>query len=833
MTAGFFGLSQAGKSYLISSLAADENGKLLTDFDGEELDFVEHLNPEGGGKEATGIVTRFSRQLDLRRVPGYPLELKIFSEIEMAKIFINSFFNDFNQEKFDYQCTQERVNAVLKQVSGKVGSLETGITEDDVVDLQDYVMDNFGKSTAVLNANYWKRATELAPRLKPADRAVLFSVLWGEVEAFGQAYIRFAELFSRLGHAKTVFAPIKAAIKYTDEGKLSKVDSIMNVDMIARLDTSRDESIDVRPLLAEGEVGEVVTITLAELTSITAELVFPLKKEPRVPIVEKIDLLDFPGYRGRMDVKDINSDFTLAGAILRGKVAYLFERYTDSQEMNILVMCTPSNAQSEINEIGPVLERWINKTQGSDPEVRGARNPGLLWAITKFDIRLSTDLSKSEENLKAAWGSGGLLQQTILERFGTYDWFKNWSVGKPFNNVFLVRKPGFKVAFLQMAGDKELAIAEQEANQLDIMRRTFIQDPEILAHVNEPGRRWDEMLALNDGGMKGVSDYLSTIASVEYKQKRIIEQLNEKIALVQQRFEQWYQSDGADAVMKQRKLAQDIATVLKKRAILLGELLHLLQLPRETIFSLYHADTVMDISEESTTPEMNDSFALGGTEFDFGGDFDLFGEAPVEMSASVEKAPIAQVQRSPFAHACFKAWIEHMNKVSSQEGVQRFFQLNAESIKLIDAMVQEIKTGAVRMKLEERLTQAVIENEKKAYKRDQIVERQVFVVHSLLSDFLAWLGCHELDNSKRPASLINAEMKVFEQRAGVLDEQDLPKLDDKTAKFAQSYIFDWFVAFGYLCEQNAGHSAGREIDATQNAKLGEVLSTFTLAKQEA
>jgi hypothetical protein len=60
MTIGFFGLSQAGKSYLISALAAGENGKLGTVLGGHQLNFLTHINPVGG-KEATGLVTRFSR----------------------------------------------------------------------------------------------------------------------------------------------------------------------------------------------------------------------------------------------------------------------------------------------------------------------------------------------------------------------------------------------------------------------------------------------------------------------------------------------------------------------------------------------------------------------------------------------------------------------------------------------------------------------------------------------------------------------------------------------------------------------------------------------------
>src|SRR5690606_2042453 len=59
MTIRFFGLSQASKSYLISALAAGENGKLGTVLGGHQLDFLTHINPPGGGKEATGLVTRF------------------------------------------------------------------------------------------------------------------------------------------------------------------------------------------------------------------------------------------------------------------------------------------------------------------------------------------------------------------------------------------------------------------------------------------------------------------------------------------------------------------------------------------------------------------------------------------------------------------------------------------------------------------------------------------------------------------------------------------------------------------------------------------------------
>lgn len=832
VTAGFFGLSQAGKSYLISALAADKQGKLQTIFDGKTLDFVEHINPEGGGKEATGLVTRFSRSAT-GGISGYPLKLQIFSEVEIIKILINSFFNDFDKEKLDYICDQNKINEVLKKVSNKICAHPIeGLTEDSVVDLQDYAMENFGKSLSALNANYWAKATALAPKLAVEDRATLFSILWGEFPEFNDVYIQFAKTLATLGHATTVYAPLTAVIKEKEGGGISKADSIMNVDMVERLGTSRDEKITVRPKVSEDEVAESVEISLSQLTILTAELVFPLMNETRVPVVENIDLLDFPGYRGRLNITQITSDNPVSQLILRGKVAYLFERYTDSQEMNILIMCTPSNTQSEVNDVGPVLERWINKTQGESAEVRGTRKAGLLWAVTKFDIRIQDKLTTTEENLKISWGSDGLLKQTILERFGHYDWFKNWAGDKPFNNMFLVRKPGFKVPFLNVENGQELSINENERAQLDLMKNTFAQDSEIQRHVENPETKWNAMLALNDGGMKGISDYLETISSPEVKQKRIIEQLNQAIQLVEQRFSSWYQSDGAEEVNKKRQLAQAIIKELHARSVLFGELLRLFQLPYDTIFSLYHSvdlDENLEASENSAEAVAAPSFDMS---FDFGdhSSLDIFGDAPAaapSATATENSPPVAM--KSRFAQAVFKAWIEHLRGLSANDHLMRFFKFSHEHRKMLDELVGELITAATRLKLQESLSEAILQNENAGYKRDQIAERQVFTVHTQIADFLAWLGFIQQPTTQRPASRAVAGQAVFETQP-VEMVNGLPKLSAQTGDFTRHYLFDWFVAFGAICEQNAGHSAGREIDAAQNAKLGDILHRFIHAK---
>ena len=85
-------MSQAGKSYLISTLAAGENGRLETEYGGQRVDFLTWSTLRGGS-EATGLVTRFTRVKPEIQDSGYPIEVRLFREIDLAKILANAWFS--------------------------------------------------------------------------------------------------------------------------------------------------------------------------------------------------------------------------------------------------------------------------------------------------------------------------------------------------------------------------------------------------------------------------------------------------------------------------------------------------------------------------------------------------------------------------------------------------------------------------------------------------------------------------------------------------------------------------------------------------------------------
>ena len=835
-TVGFFGLSQAGKSYLISALAAGADGKLETEVDGKRLDFLSHINPPGGGKEATGLVTRFS----FKAKPGpagYPLELKLFEEIELVKILTNSYFNDFNFEKVGQSVDLALAQQQLATLNTKKQTQRVpGVTEDDMVSLWDYLRESYGESIRVLETEFLPRAVELAPYLSLSDRAALFSCLWRQSPALTQTFLMLSETLAMLGYPSRVYAPIEAVVRPIGQsGALSQADSIMNVDMLERLGRAEDLPIDVLPL-CHGEVKTAQSLTLAKLAALTAELIFPLVNAPHLKVFAEVDLLDFPGYRGRLGLESL-SDISAAQAkdkagnpvaqlLLRGKVAYLFERYTDSQEMNVLVVCTASHKQSDVTEVGPVLTEWIRKTQGKTPEERSKRAAGLIWAVTMFDMKIADSLTKDEDMLHSVWNN--LVKMTMLERFGGYPWMQDWSNGVAFNNTFLVRKPRMPVAFLDVESGQEKSVTPSVAAQIDLMQDTFGRAELIQNHVTDPGAAWQAMMSLNDGGVERLSHYLAEVSDRQIKLDRIAEQMDEVLHdLVDNRLGRWFHHDGVGEVEAKRKIAQNVITALKPRMMLLAALQEKLRLSDSVLQDLYMG--AGDTAEEPAIDEaLNAASALnlGDDPFGFDDALDIFGDAPQAGAKKTQPSLKPPSGDARFAQAVLREWIEHLRDVSSQPAILTYFGLSKEATEML---CDELITAATRLNLQKQLLDVISGHEQVGTKRERLVDRQVMAARTVLSDFIGWLGFINVPLNARADSRIWTGHKLFEPPAQV-PKGMLPAIGNEAIDHTRIYMGDWLVGFAQIVLDNAGHDGGREIRPEQNAELGAMISKLNAAK---
>ncbi len=96
MCVSVFGPSQQGKSYLIASLARKEGKPTTIRFGDEVRGFNRDINPDGG-KESTGLVTRFTVR-PITGLPGMPVACRMLSETDIVKIMANAFMEDFDRD---------------------------------------------------------------------------------------------------------------------------------------------------------------------------------------------------------------------------------------------------------------------------------------------------------------------------------------------------------------------------------------------------------------------------------------------------------------------------------------------------------------------------------------------------------------------------------------------------------------------------------------------------------------------------------------------------------------------------------------------------------------
>ncbi|MCV9877425.1 putative virulence factor [Brenneria izbisi] len=422
---GFFGLSQAGKSYLISSLACGENGKLETSLEGQQFDFLAQINP---AHQTTALVTRFSRQAGVKN-KSFPVQLLLLSEVDIGKIMAHAFLHDLNQqtsfEELDEHYIAEHLKTLLRH---RQPEPVEGMTRDEVVELWDYLARHDAKRQKQLETHYWPVAVELAPYLGIDDRARLFSVLWGDLKTLTDAYRHFGHTLQHLSGTSKVLAPLRILV---DENQ-QPANGIINGATLKRLNTPSDPGVLVRPVI-NGRAGKTAEISLAELTMLAVELLIPLHSPTRESLFEQVDILDFPGFGDIAEATDdaqtaetSNDSHPLAQILLRAKRAYLLERYTDNQEMNVLMVCTAAGKREDVKTVGKALDYWVRQTQGENAQIRSRRKPGLIWAVTKFDRRIThgqnhdAAVQRYVGNPGDAWGTMLAMDKRGVTRMATW-----------------------------------------------------------------------------------------------------------------------------------------------------------------------------------------------------------------------------------------------------------------------------------------------------------------------------------------------------------------------------------------------------------------------------
>lgn len=846
MCAGVFGPSQAGKSYLLSSLARDAEGNVLCDFNGECHDFLKDINPQGD-KESTGLVTRFTMTPPPDYPKGYPVHVRLLTEPELVKIFANTFFLDaIHKEKVE----KDKIQAALQPLKSRVGAPCHHITLDVMEDLREYITTYFRGQTRAdaLDEVYWNEAQELAPRLSRDDRVLLYSIIWDGIDEFSDMLRQLLADLEKLDYPDEIFCSMKAL--------LPREASIIDVETLGKTDfstcpTNPQPSVDVR-----SRAGKLADISRKNLTAIVAELTLVMVHKP-ANYFDHTDLLDFPGYKARLEAQDLQeylrsdkADSAVEQFFRRGKVAYLFQRYQAERELTSLLLC--NSTTDNIPGLPGAVEEWIESTHGKDPGDRQNVKNALFYILTKSDLHFKWTAGKKYELF---WDS--ILKGRFLAHFGnTFSqktrWVEKWTPTEPFNNMFLLRNVNVPWEEMMEYDEtspirRESGIREGKVQHKENMRAAFLSDPTVQKHFRSPETAFDELMKLNDGGIEYIKRCLEPLCDPNLKLNQISNALIKARDGLYALLIPFYSSGDKEEELKKKKaLFMKIRTFSNNPRFRerFPELLNSFTLPIDRVSYLReeaerryedYKEKFCSIQMEQTAEDTANDLADGDMNMD---SLDLdpdswFGSSSPSPADKEGKSGSVQGEKDAmtfYVERILEAWSNHCHQKAENADTVGYYLFPQP---VLQAMLDEFDAAIARLDIPGRIEKKFRDIARFAGEEYQKNRRQASYAMGVLNGFVSWLGKNpaETEDADRVVDFNGRDVAVFKKRPEVVGYPQLTHDYDNQAH-AKQWFMDWLIAFyGMLVDNVASDNSGK-IDVQQNARLGEILKTIKVEQAQ-
>lgn len=817
MCAGVFGPSQAGKSYLISALARGKDNQLDAVFGNKTYDFIAEINPEGG-KESTGLVTRFTLTPATDAPADFPVQLALLSETDIVKIIANTYYADCEHK----EDPQSNIAATLEKLRKRAGKKSGRITLDDMEDLREYLVNDFRAKPRVqeLERSYWEEAEELGPQLDLEGRIQLYALIWDEVEEFTSLLRKLLTALDSLGYPDVCHAPLSALVP--------RDKSIIDVATLADLEAPEGNA-DLEICAANGKKAK---LHRSVVTALTAELTIVMDEKP-ADYFEHTDLLDFPGYRSRYKFDDVRRELKKPGMLkemfLRGKVAYLFQRYSAQRELNSMLLCIgPSN--QEVQDLPGVINAWVAATHGEKPEDRIGKKASLFLILTKFDMEFED--KKGAPSVETRWDNR--LHASLLDFFGKqHDWPEKWTPDQGFNNIFMLRNPNFRFeAIMDFDGDTETGIRPQRQEYVNRLQSAFLSSPLVASHFADPQRAWDEAMRLNDGGISYIRQSLSPLCNPEIKDQQLLQNIRDCSARLERRLGGFYQSDDKEELRKQKlgliKSLWGSMGKLEKKHHRLGEFIRSLTVNDTELFDL-HQSALRKLREQATAepvaPLEEEREQIDMDNLDLGS-WNPFAQEETEEKRA-ESEPAHMDEAEAFASVIQGKWVENLRKMADDPALQSFYELSPA---VFSAFASELSSGAERLGIRSQLAEefrrtAAYANTSKT----AITKRQAAIAANALNRYVDWLGYdpNRQNASERTIQMPgNAKPVVFEPRKPL---EGLPSLGETRGQHTGQWFQDWLNALAGLILENVNFDGKQTFNPVENAALGSILGHFKKA----
>ena len=591
-SAAAYGESQVGKSYLMSSLLSSADSPFVIQSGGRSYSFIDELNPSGGNNakiESTGVITRFTIAKGDNSMSDF-VKVRLLSVVDIILLIADSYYNDIKINP-DTILKYDEINKSLEGLSGlwatKVKQ-QDDIIDDDIKDIQDYIKDVIGNNAAsVYQSNFCKIIAPVIQYVSYDKWVNIFSLLWNKNAEMSHLFSVLINEYKKLGFNSEVYVPFDAVLR--DNGTILKIEWLDTVCGV-NIDTGRD----IIYTDVYDKSGNIIAQNFGKgnLSALIAELTFELPKAiaQERSFLNKIDLLDFPGARSREKFKENEIHTVLPKILRRGKVAYLFNKYSRSLRISSVLFCHHNDQKTEPT-IGETINSWIEDNIGKTPEERAKlllNTNGiapLFMIATKFNIDLERTKTDNVDNLDKLDDHWNRFDTVIPEIIKPNKWFDEWVpkggffTSSAFQNVYPLRdfywsgKNNLFVGYQD--GEKKseetgIFVHQDFPDYMEYLRKSFLRNDFVKTHFSNPEDTWNNVATINNDGSKAIIRSLDSIANVldDARRKKYLSELQTIKKEMYQALTVYFEPE--DSEEKNRKVKQICGDIRKSLVFTIG-----------------------------------------------------------------------------------------------------------------------------------------------------------------------------------------------------------------------------------------------------------------------
>lgn len=614
--AAVFGESQVGKSYMVDCLLTSDK-EVLNVYDGygKATGFIESINPLGGGKEATSLISRFTTQ-QVWKDAEYPIKATMLSPIDVVIVLLDGYFNDVINHNFPKaDAIKEEISRIVNKY-GKSQSVQNAITEDEIYELKEYltsilVLRGEAFRMALVDNKYFESLARVISHVPISQWGDVFGFLWNKNEILTNVFQSLVNTLGKMDFSRTVYIKLDSVLR--KGGTLLHVDRLYELFEIEKV---VDEKGDARTIEAAAEpLMSVLTddgkklegISKSEFCALAMEIAFTIVNEERKdalleekPFLVRSDVLDFPGARSRRLIDEsIISKMDACSMILRGKVAYLFNKYSQQYLITNLLFCH-HDVKSEVVTLSTLLKGWVENTVGKTPEeradyMRTAEVSPLFLIGTKFNIDLKKDPNDSkgdEDDRRKAmdyrWTKRFDMLSNLIGPSAKNTWLDNWTPREPFNNIYLLRSFEYscqgglfrgyqekdnaglwKLVYKDSQGRSVIGLPEDGGEYVlrgeeDVceeykeffpkLKESFLRNDFVNKHFANSSKSWDEVASVGKDGSAWIIENLcrSSLKMSESRKKQFTRVSQEAFDVLVKSLYELYHDDNSDMELKKQ-----------------------------------------------------------------------------------------------------------------------------------------------------------------------------------------------------------------------------------------------------------------------------------------